>query len=110
MLFDEGRPRARRHGAGPGRRRRRRDRAIPLARAAGLRVWVDQPRRGKRERALELGADAAFEPGARLPERVDAVIETVGEATWAHSLKSLQARRHARRLAARPAARTRRPT
>jgi D-arabinose 1-dehydrogenase-like Zn-dependent alcohol dehydrogenase len=31
-----------------------------------------------------------FEPGARLPERVDAVMETVGEATWAHSLKSLR--------------------
>ena len=31
-----------------------------------------------------------FEPGARLPERVDAVMETVGQATWAHSLKSLR--------------------
>jgi D-arabinose 1-dehydrogenase-like Zn-dependent alcohol dehydrogenase len=31
-----------------------------------------------------------FEPGARLPERVDAVIETVGEATWSHSVKSLK--------------------
>ena len=44
----------------------------------------------KRAFALELGADAAFEPGARLPGRVDAVIETVGEATWSHSLKSLR--------------------
>jgi NADPH:quinone reductase-like Zn-dependent oxidoreductase len=39
---------------------------------------------------MELGADQAFEPGARLPERVDAVFETVGEATWSHSLKSLK--------------------
>jgi NADPH:quinone reductase-like Zn-dependent oxidoreductase len=31
-----------------------------------------------------------FEPGARLPERVDAVMETVGEATWAHSLRALR--------------------
>jgi NADPH:quinone reductase-like Zn-dependent oxidoreductase len=31
-----------------------------------------------------------FETGARLPERVDAVMETVGQATWAHSLKSLR--------------------
>jgi hypothetical protein len=30
----------------------------------------------------QLGADAAFEPGARLPARVDAVIESVGKATW----------------------------
>jgi D-arabinose 1-dehydrogenase-like Zn-dependent alcohol dehydrogenase len=44
----------------------------------------------KRARAVELGADEAFETGARLPSRVDAVIETVGEATWSHSLKSLR--------------------
>ena len=41
-------------------------------------------------RALELGAHEAFETGARLPDRVDAVIETVGKATWAHSLRSLR--------------------
>jgi D-arabinose 1-dehydrogenase-like Zn-dependent alcohol dehydrogenase len=39
---------------------------------------------------VELGAEAAFEPGARLPRRVDAVIETVGAATWSHSVKSLR--------------------
>jgi NADPH:quinone reductase-like Zn-dependent oxidoreductase len=44
----------------------------------------------KRERALGLGAERAFPPNARLPERVDAVMETVGEATWAHSLRSLR--------------------
>ena len=44
----------------------------------------------KRERAAALGADEVFEPGARLPGRVDAVMETVGEATWAHSLRSLR--------------------
>jgi NADPH:quinone reductase-like Zn-dependent oxidoreductase len=61
-----------------------------LASAAGVRVWVTGRSERKRERALELGADQAFEPGARLPERVDAVMETVGEATWAHSLRSLK--------------------
>ena len=40
--------------------------------------------------ALVLGADQVFEPGARLPQRVDAVIETVGAATWAHSMKALR--------------------
>jgi D-arabinose 1-dehydrogenase-like Zn-dependent alcohol dehydrogenase len=44
----------------------------------------------KREEALRLGADQAFESGARLPERVDAVMETVGQATWSHSMRALK--------------------
>ena len=44
----------------------------------------------KRTYALELGASDVFEPGARLPERVDAVMETVGQATWGHSIRSLK--------------------
>src|SRR4051794_26890490 len=64
--------------------------AIALGRAAGVRVWATSRSEAKRERAKELGADAVFEPGARLPERVDAVLETVGEATWSHSMKSLK--------------------
>ncbi len=64
--------------------------AITLGRAAGLRVWATSRDEGRRARAVELGADQAFETGARLPERVDAEIETVGEATWSHSLKSLR--------------------
>lgn len=63
---------------------------IVLARAAGLQVWATSRSEEKREQALELGADRAFEAGARLPERVDAVMENVGEATWSHSLKSLK--------------------
>ena len=63
---------------------------ISLAHASGYRVWVTSRDESKRARALELGADAAFEPGARLPERVDAVMETVGAATWEHSLKALR--------------------
>jgi NADPH:quinone reductase-like Zn-dependent oxidoreductase len=62
---------------------------VAIGRAAGLRMWVTSRDGTKRERSLELGADQAFEPGARLPERVDAVMETVGEPTWDHSLKSL---------------------
>src|SRR4051794_27283888 len=61
-----------------------------LGRAAGLRMWVTSRDEAKRKQALELGADAAFESGARLPGRVDAVMETVGAATWSHSLKSLR--------------------
>jgi NADPH:quinone reductase-like Zn-dependent oxidoreductase len=63
---------------------------IALGKAAGFRVWVTSRSGAKRERALELGADQAFPSGARLPERVDAVMETVGEATWSHSLKALR--------------------
>ncbi|MFC9326839.1 zinc-binding dehydrogenase [Kitasatospora sp. NPDC057015] len=59
-----------------------------LGSAAGFRVWVTGRTEERRRRALRLGAHAVFEPGARLPERVDAVMETVGEATWAHSLRS----------------------
>jgi NADPH:quinone reductase-like Zn-dependent oxidoreductase len=61
-----------------------------LGRAAGFRMWVTSRDEAKRKQALGLGADAAFESGARLPDRVDAVMETVGEATWSHSLKSLR--------------------
>ncbi|MBA2390860.1 MAG: zinc-binding dehydrogenase [Geodermatophilaceae bacterium] len=63
---------------------------IVLGRAAGYRVWATGRTEAKRAAAVELGADQAFESGARLPERVDAVMETVGEATWGHSLKSLR--------------------
>jgi NADPH:quinone reductase-like Zn-dependent oxidoreductase len=64
--------------------------AIVLGAAAGLRVFATSRDEAKRKRALELGAEAAVESGARLPQRVDAVIETVGAATWSHSLKSLK--------------------
>jgi NADPH:quinone reductase-like Zn-dependent oxidoreductase len=64
--------------------------AIALGRAAGVRMWATSRSEAKRERAKELGADAVFESGARLPERVDVVLESVGEATWSHSIRSLK--------------------
>ena len=63
---------------------------VQLGRATGMRVWVTGRTEGKRALACSLGAHQAFEPGARLPERVDAVFETVGKATWSHSAKSLK--------------------
>src|SRR5437763_9144295 len=63
---------------------------ISLGSAAGIRVWVTSRSEEKRAEAVQLGADQAFEPGTRLPERVDAVMETVGEATWAHSVRALK--------------------
>jgi NADPH:quinone reductase-like Zn-dependent oxidoreductase len=61
-----------------------------LGKALGHTVFVTSRDEAKRAKAAELGADGVFEPGARLPVRVDAVMETVGEATWSHSLKSLR--------------------
>ena len=63
---------------------------IVLGKALGRTVWVTSRTEEKRDWALSIGADAAFETGARLPAKVDAVMETVGEATWDHSLKSLR--------------------
>ncbi|GAA1950488.1 zinc-binding dehydrogenase [Amycolatopsis minnesotensis] len=63
---------------------------VQLGKAAGVRVWVTGRSEEKRALAEGLGAHQAFESGARLPERVDAVFETVGKATWSHSVKSLK--------------------
>jgi NADPH:quinone reductase-like Zn-dependent oxidoreductase len=63
---------------------------IRLGAAAGFRMWVTSRDEAKQARAVELGAAAAFPVGARLPERVDAVMETVGAATWSSSLKALR--------------------
>jgi NADPH:quinone reductase-like Zn-dependent oxidoreductase len=64
--------------------------AIVLGKALGRQVWVTSRSEAKRDWARSIGADDAFETGARLPGKVDAVIETVGEATWDHSLRSLR--------------------
>jgi NADPH:quinone reductase-like Zn-dependent oxidoreductase len=63
---------------------------ITLARAGGLRVWATSRDEAKRARALEIGAHEVFESGTRLPAKVDAVMETVGRATWTHSIRSLR--------------------
>ena len=63
---------------------------ITLARAGGLQVFATSRDESKRARALEIGAHATYQTGERLPDRVDAVMETVGAATWTHSLRSLR--------------------
>ncbi|MGA8256528.1 MAG: zinc-binding dehydrogenase [Nocardioides sp.] len=63
---------------------------IILARAAGLKVLATSRDDGKRARALEIGAHEVFESGARLPVKVDGVMETVGRATWSHSVRALR--------------------
>jgi NADPH:quinone reductase-like Zn-dependent oxidoreductase len=61
-----------------------------LARQAGFRVWVTSRSESRAARAIELGAHQSFAFGARLPERVDAVMESVGAATWSHSINALK--------------------
>jgi NADPH:quinone reductase-like Zn-dependent oxidoreductase len=63
---------------------------ITLARAAGLKVFATSRDEAKRARALEIGAHEVVESGARLPVKVDAVMETVGRATWSHSIRALR--------------------
>lgn len=64
--------------------------AIAMARAAGLQVVVTSRSEEKRRRALELGAHEALPTGERLREPVDIVVDTVGAATWQHSLRSVR--------------------
>ena len=61
---------------------------VALGNAAGMRVWVTGRSEEKRALAEQLGAHQTFESGTRLPDKVDAVFETVGKATWAHSMRS----------------------
>ena len=63
---------------------------IVLGRAGGLRVFATSRDEAKRERALEIGAHEVYESNARLPVKVDAVMETVGRATWSHSIRALR--------------------
>lgn len=63
---------------------------ITLARAGGLRVVATSRDEAKRARALEIGAHEVYASGERLPAKVDAVMETVGRATWQHSVRSLR--------------------
>ncbi len=64
--------------------------ALLLARAAGAHVTVASRSAQRRSRAVELGAHEAVEPGERLAQRVDIVVETVGAATWRHSIGALR--------------------
>ena len=61
--------------------------AVVLAVAMGKRVYATSRDAAKRDRITQLGA-TALDSGARLPERVDIVIESVGAPTFDHSMKS----------------------
>ena len=63
---------------------------VQLGSVAGYRMWVTSRDEAKGARAVEIGAARAFESGARLPDKVEAVMETVGAATWTHSINCLR--------------------
>ncbi|MEO5744923.1 MAG: zinc-binding dehydrogenase [Terracoccus sp.] len=63
---------------------------VQLGSAADYRMWITSRDEARGALALKIGADRAFASGERLPERVDAVMETVGAATWSHSLSALR--------------------
>lgn len=64
--------------------------AIALAKTARATVFVATRSETKADFARTLGADEVIMTDERVPERVDIVIDSVGEATWSHSLKSLR--------------------
>ncbi|KAH8698805.1 hypothetical protein BGW36DRAFT_358322 [Talaromyces proteolyticus] len=63
---------------------------IQLGAAAGMRVWCTGRSEEKRDLAKKLGAERSFAPGESLPSLVDAVFDTSGEATWAHTLEAVK--------------------
>ena len=63
---------------------------IQLGHHLGLHVIATSRDAAKLEAAAALGADEVYPTGTRLPAKVDAVMETVGRATWEHSLRSLR--------------------
>ena len=65
--------------------------ALALARHMGAEVVVTSRSENKRVEALGMGAFAAYDSTApKWPVRVDVVVESVGPATWAQSMRSLK--------------------
>jgi zinc-binding alcohol dehydrogenase/oxidoreductase len=62
---------------------------LAVGRAMGAQVIVTSREEAKRNRALELGAGAAFDSGADWPLQAQVVFENVGAATWDRSLRAL---------------------
>src|SRR5262249_50677922 len=55
----------------------------------GARVFATSRDAEKRARAIALGAEDAFDSNEDWPVKADVVLENVGPATWARSLKAL---------------------
>lgn len=64
--------------------------ALSLAQRMGAEVYVTSREDHKRQRALELGASAAFDSSGDWPVRCEVVVESVGPATWESSMRALK--------------------
>lgn len=64
--------------------------SIAMARAAGAIVTATARSEEKMRFAESIGAHTAVAHGERLAEKVDVVIDSVGEATWRHSLRAVR--------------------
>lgn len=64
--------------------------AMLLAKHMGARVFATSRDEEKRERAIELGADDAFDSNAPYPVRSDVVVDSIGPATWEHAFRTLR--------------------
>lgn len=60
---------------------------LQMGRAAGFETWVTTRHEAGAALAERLGASRIFRAGQPLPRRVDAVVDNVGTATLAHSLR-----------------------
>ena len=63
---------------------------IQMGRAAGFEVWVTTRNDEGAAIAERLGANRVLRHGEALPHRVDAVVDNIGAATWADSLKAVK--------------------
>lgn len=64
--------------------------AMFLALHVGARVFVTSRDEAKRQRAVELGAEDAFDSGEPYPVTADIVVDSIGPATWDFSLRTLR--------------------
>jgi len=63
---------------------------IQMGKAAGYEVWATAQNDGAREVSKKLGADKVFGVNEKLPQKVAAVFDNVGPATFEHSIQSTQ--------------------
>ena len=64
---------------------------IALARAGGLRVWATSRDEAQAQAGRSSSVPTRSSTATRgCPGKVDAVMETVGRATWSHSIRSLR--------------------
>src|ERR1700676_5599452 len=62
---------------------------IQLGRAAGFEIWTTSRDAASRALAERLGAHRTFDANEPLPRKVRAVVDSIGTASWDHSLASV---------------------